>query len=746
MVSQINIQARVMVDNNTWPPDQPKIFTPLLLVYYEGHRNLQQAMAITKLTQTGDIASLATDQPVPKCHPSYQPLREALDTSTVTKEIDQILSLLENKEKPQFILVEGPPGIGKSVLLKEIAYRWGEKRMLKCFKFVLLVQLRNPTVQQATSVHDLLQVFCVGHKRAQEITAVCSDYLIENGGKDLLFLLDGFDELPVESQIKGLIASILERRVLPKCGLVVSSRPHASENLRKQATLRVDILGFTETERVNFIKQSLPHAIKELTDYLESNLTINGLCFVPFNMVILIYLYKQGVPLPNSSTQLYNYFICLTICRHLARSGQPLDNTITDLASLPEPFNTIIQQLSILSLEGLYSNKLIFTLEEMKAACPSLAVIPGAINGFGLLQTIQHFGLTGKTMTFNFIHFSIQEFLAAYRITHLPPDEELQVLGETFWESLCCGMFAMYISLTKGQRPVFKKFISGDNSLTTISEAFLGSQLKSLHLFRPFYEVGDKVFYTSIQKAFSTNTIDLYDVLTPYDVECVTLFLVCSPHKKWEKLDLRGCHIQDHGLRMLHRSLFHSDITIKQLGLSANDLTSSSSALISDLTIHCRVELLRISGNHNIGENPALYDMLSHPSSMLIKLRMVVTSLSSSSAIALFTALAKGNKLQQLFLGENNITDEACDAIASTLSNNTSLVKLEVRGNKISGEGAQHLAQSISQNDTLEVLGLDYYSYEVEKKIKSLQEKAIKSREIRRCQTKLNIFYHDFFY
>jgi len=74
----------------------------------------------------------------------------------------------------------------------------------------------------------------------------------------------------------------------------------------------------------------------------------------------------------QNSTQLYYYFICLTICRHLAKSGHPLDNTITDLAKLPQPCNTIVQQLSKLSLEALNNNKLIFALEAMRAACPGI--------------------------------------------------------------------------------------------------------------------------------------------------------------------------------------------------------------------------------------------------------------------------------------------------------------------------------------------------------------------------------------
>ena len=145
-------------------------------------------------------------------------------------------------------------------------------------------------------------------------------------------------------------------------------------------------------------------------------------------MVVLLFLYKQRTSLPNNclpinSTQLYNYFICLTICRHLAKYGYLFDNIITDLINLPDPCSKIIQQLSKFSLEALNKNKLVFTFDEIKTACPDIATVPEAINGFGLLQAVQHFGLTGKTMTFNFLHFTIQEFLAAYYITQLSPSD-----------------------------------------------------------------------------------------------------------------------------------------------------------------------------------------------------------------------------------------------------------------------------------------------------------------------------------
>ena len=469
MVSQSNVRERFNTDEETWPPDQPKNFTPLVLIHHQGQHSMKQATAMAQLIQTGDIdeiTSLASNRSVPTNHPkldSHEPLQEVLDSSTVTKELTEILAPLEQCKEPQFILIEGAPGIGKSILLKEIAYRWGNKQLLKTFKLVLLVPLRDPTVQQASLIKDLLQLFCKrGDSRAAQISTACSDYLVHNDGKHLVILFDGFDEFPEALQKDSLIADILKRKVLPHCALVVSSRPHATAHLRERATVRVDILGFTEIERNQFIQQALkeqPQSIKELTQYLEDHFTISSLCVVPFNMVVLLFLYKQGISLPNSSTQLYNDFICLTICRHLAKYGHHLDNTITDLTNLPDPCNKIIQQLSKFSLEALNNNKLVFTFDEIKVACPDIAAIPGAINGFGLLQAVQHFGLTGKTMTFNFLHFSIQEFLAAHHVANLSPSKELKLLHEKFWSDIHSNMFAIYITLTKGQRPSFKQFI-----------------------------------------------------------------------------------------------------------------------------------------------------------------------------------------------------------------------------------------------------------------------------------------------
>ena len=84
---------------------------------------------------------------------SGQPLQEVLDTSKVTKEITEILAPLETSDDPQFVLIEGAPGIGKSLLLKHIAYRWSIQQILQKFKLVLLICLRDPAVRTTNVLH-----------------------------------------------------------------------------------------------------------------------------------------------------------------------------------------------------------------------------------------------------------------------------------------------------------------------------------------------------------------------------------------------------------------------------------------------------------------------------------------------------------------------------------------------------------------------------------------------------------------
>ena len=91
------------------------------------------------------------------------------------------------------ILIEGAPGIGRSLLLREIPYLWSTQEILHKFK-VLLVCLRDPGVQQMTifSSHSVEET----GELLKLPLHVASDYLSENNSEDLVLLLDGCNKYP----------------------------------------------------------------------------------------------------------------------------------------------------------------------------------------------------------------------------------------------------------------------------------------------------------------------------------------------------------------------------------------------------------------------------------------------------------------------------------------------------------------------------------------------------------------------
>ena len=222
------------------------------------------------------------------------------------------------------------------------------------------------------------------------------------------------------------------------------------------------------------------------------------------------------------------------------------------------------------------------------------------------------------------------------------------------------------------------------------------------------------------------------------DIVCITVFLTSLFNKEWNWLDLSHCHIQDQGLNILYHGLCHTtDLTINTLWLLSNGLTAQSSSLISELTVRWKVKVLGIGENYNIGEDQQLYSMLSSPSSELEELQMWDTQLSSIAATDLFKSLR--NKLKNLCISYNSITDDACEAIILALKSNSSLVKLLMTFNPLSNEAIASIVQCLEVNNTLQYISLPDCPQDIKENFKCMEEVINNKRANRGCQVKLEI-------
>jgi len=81
-------------------------------------------------------------------------LKEAFQESKATKSLSDILAPLEDPENNYIrtILIEGSTGLGKTVLMKQIAYQWACKELLKTSHLVFLLYLRDSRFSGAENI------------------------------------------------------------------------------------------------------------------------------------------------------------------------------------------------------------------------------------------------------------------------------------------------------------------------------------------------------------------------------------------------------------------------------------------------------------------------------------------------------------------------------------------------------------------------------------------------------------------
>ena len=712
-------------------------------------------------------------------------LCEVIGMQRKTITIEKALAPLEEEENTgKTILIQASPGMGKSMLIKEIAFRWakqqrclsqGEERLLQKFELVLRISFRD-IQEKIVSVKELLkQHFC------EEDDEKHLNDIVESlhSGEKVAVLLDGYDEFQSKSRV-GVIAKILKREVLSQSTLIISSRPHAVGELEKlcgsQCT-KIEILGFTEDSQRAFIRQTLLE--QPASDDVKQSEDVglyNKFCEVPFNLVVLLALRRNSIPLPKNLSDLHMTIICFSVRRHLEKLGKPPGDF--DFSKLPSPFDNYIRQLAEFCYRSILSNsrKLHYSFTEINESFQELSETE--IRAFGLFKRVEVFGNIGSSLAYEFVHVSIKEFLAAHYINaHLPEDQKLPMLTQYFFTEHLSNMFILYIELSDGHH--LREFIStaGQSCLRWLGcSKFLRylccfayhnnaaslnitkcTELVRIHIFQCFKQAAENMPSGSCMRREFTNLCDCIEetfqrkiyfvalTLSASDLDSIAFLLSHSFNDDWLELCLMDCSIQDHGIIVLHEALKDHNPTITELNLQSNNLTSKVDHKIHKIVTKCKVKTLWL-GYNTVGSTREFSTVLSDPDCKLDILEMHTNNLTSEAIEQIFDELQlyrPDNHKLILDVMYNDISNQTCTVIAAMLKDNKSLEQLELSPATV--QGAKILLDTFRKNTTLKSLTLPTYSEECKKDITVLQEEINEYRranEVEELEIKYDPYYH----
>ncbi|KAM9772492.1 NACHT, LRR and PYD domains-containing protein 3-like isoform 5-T7 [Syngnathus typhle] len=652
-------------------------------------------------------------------------------------------------EKPLRTMVTvGFAGIGKTFLVRKFVLDWANGTTNTDMDFIFPLPFRELNLEEGKSfsLAELIQHFICDSKEGiemlQDILGRLQDLgkrTYQSSSVKILFVLDGLDECRLKLDLSDerkerldvtraypvevLLAHLIKGNLLPCARLWITTRPQAARDIPSRLVDgRTEVKGFSRNQRLDYFRKRFPND-EDVIEHIQKSRSIYTMCHMPIfcwliATVLRDYL-QHGKELPETLTEMYTEFLLYHLGRSEERGGQKRTEYVKALAKM--------------AFQGLMKKQQIFyesDLRESGLDAPQVAKHSGVFTE--IFEEVPPLKKYQRGKMFQFIHLSIQEYLAALYVMMSLFQDNKNVLGELPMHCEQTSLVRVHeaairkASESEGNLDVFLRFLVGLS--LQCNQELMGELLKAPKNFRHSKKKTVRLIKQQIDKNSPEENINLFYCLKELKDESLLEQLQKYlkefwsnpenvPPAMWSALvfflrasilncfNLHEYAPSEEGLLMLLPVVKASRTSLFR---GCNLSKKSCKALASVLSSPCSLRELDLSWN-DFGDDglEALVAGLAKPQCTLQVLTLWDCELSKKSCEALASVLSSPSSLRELDLGYNNLGDDGLEALAAGLAKlQCALQVLKLYGCKLSKKSCEALASVLSSPSSLRELNL----------------------------------------
>lgn len=626
---------------------------------------------------------------------------EGLLLSDATTDITAIFRV-EDHKRPQKVLIEGDPGMGKSMYCQKLAYDWatGQGKWHVSFpkiQVLLLLRCREMKSNIWEAISD--QILPAGmDERAKD----CFFRFVLENQKEVLLVLDGLGEANPNSL--EVISNLCESRDVLNCYIILLSHQEIGREFRSPCDSLWEIKGFKKKDATEFIRKyfnliNKEHLSKKLLEkiglrsYQESgSADLCALTSSPLNTTLLCLLYDdyEGA-LPESRAELLIEYVLCVLRRYETNCGKR--SKCEDLLGVHKK---PLSRLGSMAFQSLLKGESHIELSESDSDFIVLSKL-----GFISLQAKGE--MRKRLMRYVFIHDSFQEFFSglylAWQISNRDCDYDSVVTDQRYRNKLYKTFFFMTGILASRNEEAAKFLVESMarniNSASCKADEFLFASRCLSQCTREARGLGKQLNLTCLQ----LEVVKMDDFIFSFSK-------ALAANSSLTNLSLISSAIGDSGAASISQIL-KDNSSLTDLNLRFNDICASGAASLAEaLEANSSLTTLNLCGNKIGNTGAAPLSQALKASRSLTHLNLSGNKIGASGMALLSRALKANSSLTDLDLSYNEIGAKGATLLAMSLNFKSSLTHLNLRCNNIGAKGAKALSQALQAKSSLTHLNL----------------------------------------